>query len=147
MTPLELVSSLINIVISMLEFRDTIKSRLRMYVYSPKAWPQLPLPPWLPRYTNKHIGISPCRPSTLSEYTVSLHVARPQPVNMHMFDCRVRDGGRNWAEMPTSWWRRAQRGFCQSYSGTKKFSDAHRHTSEMDNKARGVSEGALTGSG
>lgn len=26
------------------------------------------------------------------------------------------------------------RGFCQSHLGIKKFSDAHRHTSEMDNK-------------
>lgn len=94
---------------------------------------------WLPTYTNKNISIFPCSPSTLSEYLVSLRLARPPPPWKY---AHVWLRGQRWRqELGRNAYFLVETGtagtLCQSNSGTKKFSDAHRHTSEMDNKAEG----------
>lgn len=74
------------------------------------------------------------------------------PVNMHMFDCGVTDEGRNWTE--NSFLLQERRAACRGQGGSANHalgmetsSDARRHTSEMNNKAERLSEGALAGSG
>lgn len=66
---------------------------------------------------------------------------------MHMFDSGVTDEGRNWAETPSSSRITGpQQGTWEVLPIMLTSSDARCHTSEINNKAERLGEGALAGS-
>lgn len=69
----------------------------------------------------------------------------PHTCNMHMFDCRVSDGDRNWAEMSPSWRSRAQQGGSANHAlGQRRFRrhavTHQRWTIKLEGRARGRSQ-------